>query len=79
MKVKHYNCQTSQYEEFDLMFWKDGKMWKCKVPLPKNELYKHFKPLEKKIGLIGKGKTKEEAIDDWRKWRDAANFVDAIY
>jgi hypothetical protein len=84
MKIKHYNTQTEEYEEHNLIFWRDGKFWKCKVFTPRDvELCQFMTKFsgrsEKERGLIGKGKTKEEALEDWCKWKNASDFVAAIY
>jgi hypothetical protein len=77
MKIKYYNTQTHQYEDIVVAFWKEGKKYCCAVPRDDFATQQGFH--WKKYGLIGRGKTKEEALDDWKVWKNASDFVAAIY
>jgi hypothetical protein len=60
-----------------LKFWKDGKNWKCAVP--RDDFATQNGLSWKTHGLIGKGKTKKEATEDWESWIRASDFVSSIY
>jgi hypothetical protein len=79
MKIRHYNRQTSKYEEYSLTFWREGKDWKCAVPRPKDHWIEQCGRHWKKYGLIGRGKTRDKALEDWKISKDASDFVAAIY
>lgn len=60
-----------------LRFWKDAGRWCCAVPRDDIATQAGFD--WKQYGLIGRGATRKEALDDWKLWKRAADFVADIY
>lgn len=63
-------------------FWKDGAEWKCAVPAPdpfaELNIPGRGKDWWKRFGLIGRGDTRAEALDDLKEWQKASAFVASI-
>lgn len=66
-----------EWNETHLVFWIDKGLIKCAVP--RDDIATQQGLSWKKFGLIGKGKTKKQAVDDWKSWKSAADFVSDIY
>lgn len=61
----------------DLYHWKEGAIFHCAVP--RDDIATQAGMSWKKFGLIGQGKTKKAAIEDWEKWIAASDFVADIF
>lgn len=68
---------SSEWTVEDLEFWREDKKWACAVP--RDDLATRSGLSWKKYGLIGRGKTRQAAEDDWVKWQTANKFVSDIY
>ncbi len=60
-----------------LKYWRVGKLWCCAVPRDDIATQNGFH--WKKYGLVGQGKTKQEAMNDWAHWLSVSNLVADIY
>lgn len=67
----------SQWTTDDLKYWREGTDWCCAVPRNDFATQKGFS--WKKYGIIGKGKTRKDAMKDWESWLKASNLVADIY
>jgi len=63
----------------NLKFWKDkdSGLWCCAVPRDDIATQNGFH--WKKFGLIGRGKTRKEAQEDWEMTKRCSDFVADIY
>lgn len=77
MSRKIVNIPREEWTVEHLKFWKEGNKWLCAVP--RDDWATQNGLSWKTHGLIGQGKTKKEATDDWEKWLTASNFVADIY
>jgi len=64
-------------------FWRVGNEWRCAVPA--RDPFAHMnipgrgKDWWKRFGLIGRGKTRKEALDDLEVWQRCSDLVAQIY
>lgn len=63
--------------EAALVYWKKEGLWHCAVPRDDIATQNGFS--WKQYGLIGRGDTKQKALDDWKSWQRASDFVADIY
>lgn len=77
MTKKKTYVPRDQWSKEHLSFWKKGNFWCCAIP--RDDIATQNGLSWKKFGLIGRGKTKEEATLDWEKWKSASDFVADIY
>lgn len=66
-----------QWTREHLTYWKEKNKWHCAVP--RDDFATQAGLSWKKFGLIGRGKTKEDAAQDWESWKRASDFVADIY
>jgi hypothetical protein len=63
--------------ENKLHYWKEDGKWHCAIPRDDFATRHGFD--WKHYGLIGRGKTKKQATEDWEKWQRAQEIVNFIY
>lgn len=58
-------------------FWRVAGRWCCAVP--RDDMATRNGMHWKKFGLIGRGRTRQAALEDWYAWQKASDFVADIY
>ena len=66
-----------QAREKQLRFWRDGAKWRCAIP--RDDMATRLGFDWKRYGIRGCGETRQAALDDWRSWMRASDFVADIY
>jgi hypothetical protein len=66
-----------QWTKEHLRFWRVEGKWHCAVPRDDIATKNGFD--WKNYGLIGRGDTKQAAIEDWENWKRCSDFVASIY
>jgi hypothetical protein len=72
-----YNTNRETWSAKDLRYWREGDVWKCAVP--RDDFCTRAGLSWKTYGLVGTGKTKEEARKDWESWKRCSDLVADIY
>lgn len=75
--TKTVTLPQSQWTIEHLSYWKKDNKWYCAVP--REDWATKMGLSWKTHGLIGSGKTKKEALEDWQRWKVAADLVSDIY
>lgn len=57
-------------------FWFADGLWHCAVPRKPNELDRIMNASWKTHGMIGRGKTRAQAKEDWEQWQRAFYVVE---
>ena len=71
------NIPQSEWTKEHLRFWRVKGRWHCAVPRDDFATRAGFS--WRTNGLIGRGNTKQEAIEDWESWKRASDLVADIY
>lgn len=74
-KIK--NIPQDQWTREHLKYWKKDEKWHCAVP--RDDFATRQGLSWKTHGLIGIGKTKEAATQDWESWKRCSDLVADIY
>jgi hypothetical protein len=64
-------------DETKLRYWREKDEWCCAVPRDDIATRNGFH--WKRYGLVGRGKTKKEALNDWFVWQRCSDLVADIY
>lgn len=67
----------SEWTVEHLRFWRVAGKWHCAVP--RDDIATQAGMSWREYGLIGRGTTKQKAIEDWESWMRASRFAADIY
>jgi len=69
--------EATDAEIQQLVYWKVKGKVHCAIP--RDDIATRAGFHWKEYGLIGRGKTKREALKDWMSWKRCSNLVADIY